>query len=228
MLTISRSFSSARRQQGATFEAAVAAMAKGDIDALRALLDRHPWLVTARSLRYHRATLLHYLGSNGTELEVTPPNAIDIAKLLLARGADVDASCRMYGGGPYQTTLGMVVTSGYPEQADLMDDLVGALVGGGAKLVEPDGKAPALEGAILYAARRAVDALVKYGSRPFDLPSAAAIGDLAYVERELALAPALAKLIEAFHNAAGLGRVPILNASTKAASTSTPRPRPTA
>src|SRR5262249_53709418 len=75
------------------FEAAVDAVVAGEVVALTTLLDREPRLVGARSLRSHRATLLHYVGANGVEHERqrTPPNAPAVATLLLARGADPDA-----------------------------------------------------------------------------------------------------------------------------------------
>lgn len=202
---------SARERLDAAFDEAVRRMAAGDLDGLRELIDREPSLVTARSPRYHRATLLHYLSSNGIEAVVVPKNAGAIAELLLERGAVVDASCRMYGGGPDQTTLGLVVTSDHAEREGLMHDLVGALVRAGAKIHGHDHRSSALEGAIMYAHADAVRALVDNGACAYSLPVAAAIGDLAYVERDLQRSESAREIVvEALQNAAAFGHLGIL------------------
>jgi ankyrin repeat protein len=101
------------------FERAADAVVFGDLDKLRELLDEEPLLVHMRSPRPHRATLLHYCGGNGTEdpRQRTPANAPAIAKLLLDRGADVNATCNLYGGGA--TTMGLLLTSIHPLRAGL-------------------------------------------------------------------------------------------------------------
>src|SRR5262249_9727775 len=80
-------------QAVAQFEAAVEAVVSGDIEALRSMLAEHPELVRARSTRRHHATLLHYVAANGVEghRQRTPANAVEVAKLLLDAGAEVDA-----------------------------------------------------------------------------------------------------------------------------------------
>ena len=69
----------------AIFEAAVDAVVAGDAATLRRLLRDHPRLVTARSTREHRSTLLHYVSANGVEdfRQQTPPNIVEIARILL-------------------------------------------------------------------------------------------------------------------------------------------------
>ena len=69
------------------FERAADAVAFGDLEALREMLDDEPALAHARSPRPHRATLLHYCGANGTEdpRQRTPENAPAVAQLLLDR-----------------------------------------------------------------------------------------------------------------------------------------------
>src|ERR1044071_7616362 len=75
------------------FETAVTAIVRGDIAKLERLLRENPELIRAQSTREHRATLLHYVSANGVEgyRQVSPKNAAQIAELLLAAGAEVDA-----------------------------------------------------------------------------------------------------------------------------------------
>ena len=119
-----------------TFERAADAVVAGDIDAVRQALDATPGLATARSARPHRATLLHYLGANGVEgwRQRTPPNAVAMTNLLIERGSDPNALCYTYRGGPDQTTLGLLTSSGHPVAAGLMLPIVNALARGGATL----------------------------------------------------------------------------------------------
>ena len=75
------------------FEEAADAVVSGDIDTLTRLLDENPALSHERSTREHRCTLLHYVGANGFEgfRQKSPKNAVEIAELLLERGAAVAA-----------------------------------------------------------------------------------------------------------------------------------------
>src|ERR1700759_2680813 len=94
----------------ALFERAADAIVSGDVGTLRTLLQQEPALVGMRSPRTHRATLLIYVGANGFESwrQRTPPNAVEVAQLLLDAGSEVDAVGAMYRG---TTTLGLVGTS---------------------------------------------------------------------------------------------------------------------
>src|SRR4029077_225533 len=96
--------------QASQFEAAADAIVAGDAATLERLLHENPELIRARSTREHRATLLHYISSNGVEgyRQITPKNAVKIAGILLKAGAQVDAEADVYGGGA--TTLGLVAT----------------------------------------------------------------------------------------------------------------------
>jgi hypothetical protein len=87
----------AHRSPVSNFEAAVDAIVTGDITRLRALIEKDPSLVRARSSRMHSATLLHYIAANGHEgyRQKTPKNAVEIARLLLNAGAEVDATAHM-------------------------------------------------------------------------------------------------------------------------------------
>lgn len=116
----------------ARFEAAADAIATGDLDTLRRLLDEDPSLVHARSVRRHHATLLHYVGANGVEgfRQHTPANAVTILQFLLDAGADVNAVADIYGGS---LTLGLVGTSLHPERAGVQKPLVDLLRAHGAR-----------------------------------------------------------------------------------------------
>ncbi len=118
------------------FERAADATIAGDIETLRSLIAEHPDLVHARSSRAHRATLLHYLGANGVEGErqVTPKNGPDMIHCLLDAGADPDATCFTYRGGPEGTTMGLLISSGHPLNAGVLMEMVRALADGGATL----------------------------------------------------------------------------------------------
>ena len=61
-----------------SFEAAADAVVSGDITALAKLLSENPALVTERSPREHRSTLLHYVSANGIEdfRQKTPQNIV--------------------------------------------------------------------------------------------------------------------------------------------------------
>src|SRR4051794_22856282 len=113
------------------FEAAADAVVSGDLHGLRAMLLAEPTLVLARSSREHHAMLLHYVGANGVEQERqrSPTNAPEIARLLLASGAEADARCDCYGG---TTTLELLVSSQFPAEAGVQADTVEVLCRGGA------------------------------------------------------------------------------------------------
>ena len=116
----------------AEFEAAADAIVRGELDALRRLLRANPGLIRARSTREHRGTLLHYVAANGVEgyRQKTPGNVVQIARLLLDAGAEVDAEADVYGGG--STTLELTATSIHPERAGVQDALMQLLIDRGA------------------------------------------------------------------------------------------------
>jgi ankyrin repeat protein len=182
-----------------TFESGVEAVINGDVATLSSLLRTHPELVRARSARVtpfdppvHRATLLHYVAANGVESyrQKTPPNAVEIAKMLLDAGAEVDALADMYGGRC--TTMSMLVSSSPPADAGLQVALVDTLVDFGAA-VESHGSGEwtsPLMTALAFGFRDAAEALVRRGARVETLAAAAGLGRLADARQLLTAASA--------------------------------------
>jgi hypothetical protein len=114
------------------FETAIDAIVAGDAVTLRALLRAHPELTRARSTRTHGSTLLHYVSANGVEdyRQKTPANIVELTRVLIEAGADVNAESNAYGGG--STALGLTATSMHPEAAGVQTALLELLLGAGA------------------------------------------------------------------------------------------------
>ena len=119
------------------FDDAVAALVAGDLRRLDDLLGRHPELVRARTNLeppYHYftgATLLHHVAWNPSRREPVPPNIVDVARLLIDRGADVDALTLGRSAG---TTMGLLVTSKQASDANVSGPLMQLLLDRGATL----------------------------------------------------------------------------------------------
>jgi ankyrin repeat protein len=162
----------------AEFESAVDAVVDGDVAVLERLLREDPELVRARSPRPHRATLLHYVAANGVEddRQRTPANAVEVARMLLRAGAEVDAVANMYGG--QATTMSMLVSSQPPARAGLQVALVETLLDFGAAIEGP------LMTALAFGYRDAAEALARRGARADHIAAAAGLGRLEQV-REL-------------------------------------------
>ena len=162
------------------FELAADAVVTGDAAALESLLRENPKLIRARSTRVHRAALLHYVGANGVEnyRQKSPKNAVEIAKILLDAGAEVDAVADTYGKG---TTLGLVATSIHPKQAGVQIALLETLLDYGAAIdALPDGWSPLIS-ALRNGRPEAAEFLAQRGAR-LDLEGAAGVGRLDVVE----------------------------------------------
>lgn len=103
------------------FEQAVNLLLAGEIVELKALIMTHPYLLSATSLYGHRATLLHYVASNGVEFwrQQVPLNLPEIASYLILTGADKEATMKVYGGE--FDTYALLVTSAHPKGAGILE-----------------------------------------------------------------------------------------------------------
>jgi hypothetical protein len=158
------------------FEAAVDAIVSGDTATLAKLLGEDSGLARARSTREHRSTLLQYVSANGVEdfRQKTPKNIVEIARLLLNAGADVNAESDAYGGR--STTLGLAATSCHPEEAGVQLPLMDLLIANGATIDGPDGGS-AVNGCLHNGRGGAAEYLANRGAR-LDLEAAAGVGRL--------------------------------------------------
>jgi len=164
------------------FDAAVRAVVDGDLTTLQTLLEQTPSLAIARGRGPFHATLLHYVAANGVEdeLQRTPPNAAEVAELLLAQGAVADAWSDSYGRRA--TPLAMLVSSWHPFERGVQSDLVRVFVQGGAKPNGPLDDGTPLTTALVFGYTGAAETLVELGARHDNLFAAAGLGDLERVE----------------------------------------------
>jgi hypothetical protein len=175
------------------FDEAVDAIVAGDVVKLGALLDAHPELVHARTNLeppygyFTGATLLHHVAWNPSRTEPVPATIVDIARLLLDRGAEVDAVTLGRNGG---TTMGLIVTSRMASEANASGPLMALLIERGATIgleaissVIPDwGDRNVLDAPLANHAPRAAQKLIELGARP-DVCAAAALGDMDLLKR---------------------------------------------
>ena len=171
------------------FARAVKAIVTGDVAALRAELGADPSLITARSVSAHHATVLHYVAANGIEdeLQRPVPNADEIATILLAAGAEVDAPCDAYDGR-CRTTMNLLVSSDHPALAGVSAKLVDVLCAAGAAVDGPEDDGSPLATALLFGHPECVRALLARGARTDNVVFAAAAGRpewvRAYLDRD--------------------------------------------
>ena len=169
----------------AAFEAAALAVVKGDTRTLQRLLRAHPRLVRARSTREHGATLLHYVSANGVEgyRQLSPTNSADIAEVLIAAGADVNATADVYEGKC--TALGLVATSGPPSAAGVQRAVIDVLLKHGARM-DLQGSVGhddlLVRGCLANGQPDAAEYLANRGA-PLDLEGAAGLGRVDDVKR---------------------------------------------
>ena len=164
------------------FDDAVAAIDTGDVDRLREILAADRLLVTARTNLdppygyFTAATLLHHVAGNPDrgrlEGRVGPltERTIEIARLLLEMGADVNAQTLGPDGGD---TMGLLITSKQASDAGVTGALIDLLLAHGAML---DLTGPgALDAPLANHAPRAAEKMIALGA-PADVCAAAALG----------------------------------------------------
>lgn len=170
----------------AKFEKAADMVVAGDIDTLKAMIEDDPKLVHARSPRSHRATLLHYIAANGVEgfRQKTPPNAVDVARVLLDAGADPDALAMMYDN--LCTTMSMLVSSAHPAGAGVQAELAELLLDYGARHKGPGTEWQSdVMTALAFGYSKTAERLASRGAPADSLPAAAGLGRIDDVLRLL-------------------------------------------
>lgn len=169
------------------FEAAVEAVISGDSATLSRLLQANPTLVHAHSACKHNATLLHYVAANGVEdnRQKTPPNAPEIARILLEAGADPDELSCSYFGGNTQTPIYHLVSSCHPAERGVQGELVRILCEFAANPNGIDEDGLPLATALAFGYSDALNALIECGARTDNIVFAAAAGDAKKLESRL-------------------------------------------
>ena len=201
------------------FERAASAIVTGDTVSLKRVLRDHPKLARTRSTREHGGTLLHYVSANGVEgyRQVSPSNAAEIAELLLAAGADVDAEADVYDGRC--TPLGLVATSGPPFIAGVQQAVIDVLLNHGARMDLPGsvGRRDGLvRGCLANGQPQAAEYLASRGA-PLDLSEAAGLGRLDLVQGFFDTGGSLnpkttqAQMVEGFGLACAYGRAGVVD-----------------
>jgi hypothetical protein len=136
----------------------------------------------------HHCALLHHVAANGIEAErqlPSPSNATQVMNLLLDRGAEPDAACDLYGGGPSATTLCLLVSSCVPAAAGVQAPLVEVLCRRGAAVNGPEDDGAPLETAIAWGYTKAAEELARCGARVDNLVLHAAGGTPESPHRQL-------------------------------------------
>jgi ankyrin repeat protein len=155
--------------------AAIGIIDSGDTSTLQKLLRDHPELVRVRGEQeaadtppyFRGATLLHYVAGNPFRRKL-PSSIVEVARLLLAAGAAVDA--RTEEGN---TTLGLVASSAEARRAGVQVPLIETLVHAGADVNLDHGTPMKL--ALFHGEGAAAEALFRQGAR-LDLRFAAGLG----------------------------------------------------
>ena len=191
------------------FETAVEAVVSGELSLLKQLLTAKPRLVRERSRWGHRCTLLHYVAANGIEIhrQTVSKNAVAIARYLLETGADPNGLAETYGGGPNQTPLCLLITSGHPHERGLVEELVEVLATFGAQMNGVDGSGAPLKMALDFGYTKTAGALVRFGADVKNVECAAGVGSVEELERHLRRKPGQAQLDEALYFAARNGHL---------------------
>ena len=174
----------ATRKELTPFDQAVQSIIHRNAVTLRHLLSQEPELIRVRSASSHRSALLHYVAANGveSELQESPPNAVEVAQILLDAGAEVDATAEFYGGGPQQTTMNALVTSVWPYLAGVQVDLVNVLLDAGAAIDGLVNDGSPVRGALKFGYVDAARTLERRGCRIDRLDVASGLGRVDLME----------------------------------------------
>lgn len=158
------------------FDEALAAFDAGNAPRLRALLAEAPDLVHARTNLdppwhyFSGATLLHHAAGNPGREPPLPANVVELARVLLESGAEVDAATPHPNGG---TTMALLVTSHQASAIGVSASLMDLLLEYGARLdLERPG---VLDAALTNHAPGAAQHMIALGAEA-DLFAAAALG----------------------------------------------------
>jgi len=105
------------------FEQAADYLVNGQVHKLDHLLRQHPDLTTLHSPYGHQAELIHYLALNGIEIwrQQVPDNLLEVAKILLKHGAEVDRPHRIYGGR--SSLYNLITSSAHIRAAGIQEEL---------------------------------------------------------------------------------------------------------
>jgi hypothetical protein len=158
------------------FASALAALDVGDVDRLRSLIAADPSLVHARTNLeppygyFSGATLLHHVAGNPGRDRPLPPNIVDITRVLLDAGADVNARTLGPNGGD---TMGLLVTGKQASDMGVTGSLMDVLLEHGASL-DPT-RDDALDGSLANHSPAAAEKMIELGAKA-DVLAAAALG----------------------------------------------------
>ena len=161
------------------FEKTVQSILGGRPDELKNILDTYPWLTTER---YEGSpgdpSLLHFVAANGVadHYQVTPPNILEIAKILLEAGAVHDLHSTIYGEG--STPMVALVSSAHPFNAGVQEALVDLFVEYGVPVDGYDGLGMPLATALSFWYPGAANTLIRCGARCDNIIFAAAAAKL--------------------------------------------------
>jgi ankyrin repeat protein len=166
------------------FDEALAALDSGDVERLRRLLAEDPSLAHARTNLeppygyFTGATLLHHVAGNPGRDHPLPATIVEVARVILDAGADVNALT--IGPAPSNSpvtrganTMGLLVTSKQASDLGVSGPLIDLLLARGAPLdLTSD---DALDASLANHAPRAAEKMIELGAKP-DVLAAAALG----------------------------------------------------
>jgi ankyrin repeat protein len=158
------------------FGAALAALDSGDVERLRALITADPSLLHARTNLeppygyFSGATLLHHAAGNPYRDKPLPGNVVELARVLLDAGADVNARTLGPNGGD---TMGLLVTGKQASDMGVTGPLMDLLLQRGAQLDLTNDDV--FDASLANHSPAAAEKMIQLGARP-DVLVVAALG----------------------------------------------------